>query len=165
MKFAVQKKSVAVATTGKFAVSKEQANSFGLVYEKDDVLYVKVQGIKVSGEFVEKLKNSTKELLNKKFYLLSESNINAEKNEDLLPQELLSDLYKARVSGLNKTYEVHFTSQDDKWYAHLKPVNKPFFGGGQPQKERKLGDEQIAYIDINGKSKVGVITPAKTKRG
>ena len=166
MKFAVQKNNVAVATTGKFSVTKEQADSFGVVYEEDDVLYVKVQGIKTTGEFMEKLKNSTKELLKKKFYLLSESNVNAEKNEDLLPQELLNDLRKARMAGIKKTYEVHFTSQDDKWFASLKPVNNAFFGGGQPQKERKLGDEQIAYIGMNTKnSKVGVITPAKTKRG
>ena len=169
MKFAVKKNNIQVAASGKFAVTKEQADNtkkFGVVFEKNDTLYVKVQGIEASGDFVEKLKNSTKELLNKKFYLLSEDNINATENEGLLPQELIKDLCKAKVVGLKKTYKVHFISQDGKWYANLKPVNKAFFGGGSFEKERKLGDEQIAYIGVNSKnSQVGVIVPAKRKRG
>lgn len=155
--------------TNKFvnAVNEEaNNNNWGEVVSVGDKLYLHIVGIKMSGEFAEKLRNSTKEILNKKLYLLSEANVYSETPLEMLPDALISDLIRAKKAGLNKVYELKPISSNGEWYLKLKAVPPMFFGGGSFKKERKLGDEQIAYIGVNSKnSQVGVIVPAKRKRG
>ena len=168
-KFAVNKTTA--PSSNKFAINKadiKQPESFGKIYSKDGYIYIKIDGYQIeSGEFIKKLKNSTKEYLNKKFWLLKkEQDESAQTLLDIIPQEMLNDLMKAKRVGINKVYQyVAAQQKNGDYYIHLIPQVPAFFGG-VPQVERKLGDEQIAYIGINSKtSKVGTIVPPKRKRG
>lgn len=176
-KFSVSKAvPKAVATTGnKFSIKRtdnkpvDTADNWGhITVGNDGYVFVHIKGVYVNdGEFTQKLRNSTKDVLKKKFWLINaEQYENAQKPEDFLTQELLVDLRKAYRVGLNKTYQLIATPQAGNYYLSLVALKPKTFGFSNPQKERKLGDEQIAYIGMNTKnSKVGVITPAKTKRG
>lgn len=164
-----------VVTTGnKFAIKKTDVapvvntdNWGNVTVGQGGYVFVHIEGVYVSdGEFTQKLRNSTKDVLKKKFWLINaEQYEKAQKPEDFLTQELLVDLRKAYRVGLNKTYQLIATPQAGNYYLSLVAIPPKQFGFPS-QPERKLGDEQIAYIGVNSKtSKVGTIVPPKRKRG